>query len=111
LAASTLTTKRKNTNQNTPTSTKRFKQTNLLQSCKTPRHNIPVTPLITVDKPLENHPCKIYDTAASRTPLANVPTNQISSTPTRRPLSALNSFPNIQKLMLNDDYSNGRQFV
>jgi hypothetical protein len=64
LAASTLTTKRKNTNQNTPASTKRLKQTNLFHFLT--------------------------------------------------PVSALNSFPNIQKLMLNDqpyDASNGREFA
>ena len=57
-----------------------------------------------------------YDTFASRTPLAditNIPTNQISSTPTKMTTAAFNSLPNIQKLMLNGesyDASNRREF-
>jgi hypothetical protein len=56
-----------------------------------------------------------YDTFASRTPLSditNVPTNQISSTPTKRTTAAFNSLPSIQKLMLDGhsyDISNDRE--
>ena len=60
-----------------------------------------------------------YDTLAMapRTPLSditNLSTNPITSAPTRRPISAMNSFPNIQNLMLNDksyDFSNRREFA
>ena len=54
LAASTINTKRKNSNQNTPNTSKRFKQTNLLQFPKPVAPNIPITPPNTVTKSTQN---------------------------------------------------------
>lgn len=97
LAASQSFGKRKpSSSSTTSTSAKKLKQTTLTGF---------LTPVSNATSSITS-PATHYDTFWKRTPLAditNLSTNQLSSTATRRPGALLNSFPNIQQLMIDDD--------